>query len=234
MKIAIVGTAPSSRHLAPFANPEWECWLMGPAWADEGNPMTWDRWFELHPVAEFDPSVAKSDPGYLDWLTRQEKPVYMRPPLDPRIGAAQEIPWDRLHQRYGGYFLDSTVAWMMAFIHADFEQVDEVALYGIDFASQTERAQQKKGCFHFIYLLRERGVTVTVPDQSDMGLEPSPYPYSSRLAAKLMARRKEHEARMKKATDILNTLQGQIPTHQADLIRMDAAIETIKWLEELA
>src|SRR5713226_4715918 len=46
LKIAMIGTAPSSRMLAPFNDPSWKIWACSP-----GNmnalPRV-DTWFELH------------------------------------------------------------------------------------------------------------------------------------------------------------------------------------------
>lgn len=233
-KIAIVGTAPSSDRLAPYTDPDWEFWHMGPALLHAAPPFVWHRWFELHPVAEFDPDLTTNDPGYFAWLAALDgtRPVYMRPPVDPRIRAAEPFPWDTILARHGGYFLDSTVAWMMAFVHDEFE-IDELGLWGVDFASNTERAQQRKGCFHFIYLMRMKGVTVTIPPQSDMNFEPAPYPDESRLRSKLRARSAELAAQHKKIDDLTATLKDQFYAKQVDRARLEGAIDTHKWIEDI-
>src|SRR5580698_10373126 len=46
LKVAMIGTAPSSRMLAPFNDPSWKIWACSP-----GNMNTLPRvdvWFELH------------------------------------------------------------------------------------------------------------------------------------------------------------------------------------------
>jgi len=232
-RIGIVGTAPSSRHLAPFSDSSWEFWLMGPAWQDEGKPMRWDEWFELHHVRDFDPEITTADPGYFEWLSQQTKPVHMLSPLDPRIKTAVAFPSERILARHGGFFLDSTIPWMMAYIHDELADVEEVGFWGVDFASDEERRSQKKGWYHFKKLLEAKGIKITVPPESDMSYEASPYGLPSYASQKLKTQRKEYEDRAAKLREIVATLEANTAQHKVDIARLDAAISTIDWLETL-
>lgn len=234
-RIGIVGTAETSRRLAPFKDPSWEFWLMGPAWQDEGNPMRWDRWFEIHPASDFDPAVSTQDPGYFDWLSKVDgKPIYMPAPLDSRIKSAVEFPMDRLMVTHGGFFLDSTIAWMMAYIHDDLaEEVEEVGFWGVDFGNSIERIQQKKGFEHFKKLLKEKGIKVTIPPESDMAFDREPYPFSSGYARKIAVQKKELELRRDNAMKIMASLENQVAVMKKDLAVFDGYIQALEWFETI-
>lgn len=244
-KIAIVGTAPSSRALAPIGKDDWEVWLMGPQnnCVDETERQVWHRWFEFHLVREFDPAFSQETPGYLDFLIGlQDRPVYMQPPVDPRIKAAVEFPWDRVVSDYGdgnggGYFLDSTIAIMMAWIHAsydgEFDRVTEVGFWGCDFASNEERRAQKKGFFHFKKLLEQKGITVTLPPESDLCYETSPYPHMTDFRFKIAAQKREFQAEQKKTQEMLEAIQSQVPALREDYAKRQGALEVLDWLETL-
>ena len=107
-------------------------------------------------MAENDPQYgAVLDPGYFEWLQRivkDGKTVYYRPPIYKGL-TGKEFPWDAILKKHNPYFLDSTVAWMFAFAY-EYCDVDEIGLFGIDFATDEERRKQRKGTKHFIELFR--------------------------------------------------------------------------------
>lgn len=169
MKIAIVGSAPTSIHLAPVADPAWQIWGCSPA--SVGLLTRVDRWFELH---AFEPGTAafKRDysPEYLVFLAALKCPVEM-------ISTHLQVPKSRAYPKmemlaeFGSYFFTSTVSWMLA--QAIMERPDEIGLWGVDMAASTEYAQQRPACHHFIDLAQRKGIIVTVPPESDL-LEPPP------------------------------------------------------------
>src|SRR5262245_29911805 len=75
LKIAIVGTAPSSRGLAPFNDPSWQIWVCSP-----GNmnavPRV-DAWFEIHSNLLWPECRSYGEP-YVNWLRQQTFPIYMQ------------------------------------------------------------------------------------------------------------------------------------------------------------
>ena len=210
---------------------------------DETERHVWHRWFEFHLVREFDPAFNKDTPGYLDFLMGvEDRPIYMQPPIDPRIKAAIAFPWDRVVKDYGdgnggAFFLDSTIATMMAWIHAsydgEFDHITEVGFWGCDFGSNEERRSQKKGFFHFKKLLEAKGINIVLPPESDLCYEPSPYPHMTDFRFKIAAQKAEHLAEQKKTHDIIDSLQSQIPTLREDYAKRMGALEVLDWLETL-
>lgn len=217
-KVAIVGAAETSRHLAPFDDPSWEIWTL--------NDMCRiapriDRLFELHSQAilERDKAVLTHE---LEWLKANEAiPVFMSEPCD-WVPMAVEFPTEALLKEFGGYFTN-TVSWLIAF--ALHEGVDALGLWGVDMAHGTEYAHQRPSCEYFVGLARGRGIPVFVPDESDLlkcaepyGLEKSSLPISIRN--RMIQLGKEHIEFSRREQEA-----------QLNKIKIEGAIEILKYVE---
>lgn len=157
-KVAIVGTAPSSRTLAPFDDPTWEIWVIK---LYNAVPR-WDRWYEIH---DLESGKARWPKDYTAFLqTDHGKPVYMQE-TSPEIPNSVRFPREEIIKVFGRYFTNS-IAWMIA--HAMVEGVDEIGLFGVDMAQDTEYRYQRPCCEYYIGLAVGRGITVHIPPQSDL------------------------------------------------------------------
>ena len=149
LKVALVGTAPSSRMLAPFGDPSWKIWGCSP-----GNMNAlprYDAWFEIHANLMW-PEHASYGPAYIEWLKTLVVPVYMQD--QSQVPNATPFPWRELTAEFGEDFFTSSFAWMMAF--AMQQGAAEIALYGIDMASRDEYILQRPGFFFFRHEARRR------------------------------------------------------------------------------
>lgn len=202
LKVALIGTAPSSRLLAPFADPSWKIWACSP-----GNmnmlPRV-DLWFELHGNLLWPECKSYGEP-YIEWLKRQTFPVYMQ---DQRyVESALVFPKDEMVKEFGKDFFTSSFAWMMAYaIH---QGAKEIALYGIDMASRDEYILQRPGFYFFRHIAQQRGIKVFAPHESDIMQSPGLYGYSevTPFGRKILAREQEIKDRvqqMKAQRDQLN------------------------------
>ena len=190
MKIAIMGSAPSSRKLAPFNDLEWEVWSCSPPNFD--LPRV-DAWFELHELKrKFE---HKQNGPYINTLINHPR-VYVTQP-DPRLPNALQFPWGKILNEYGPYWLTSSIALMMAYAIL-VKKPTKIGLWGVDMAATEEYSFQRPGCWYFIEKAREAGIEVCIPPQSDL-LAPVPV-YGLRefwpMWHKLNARRKELEERL--------------------------------------
>ena len=188
-KIAILGSAPSSKALAPFSDPSWEMWVCSNANSDLPRA---DVVFELHDVEIFEamPQLA----GYMDWLKHQKK-VYMIEKLD-RYPTSEEYPKARMIEKFGPYFFSSSIAWMMAL--AIDQKPDTIGLFGIDMTASEEYAFQRPGCQYFIQKCLDLGIKLIVPPQSDIA-QPAPlygYKEADRNYRKAFVRRQELQERL--------------------------------------
>lgn len=215
LKIALIGTAPSSRMLAPFNDPSWKIWACSP-----GNMNALPRvdvWFELHSNLLWPEHESYGRP-YIEWLKQQKFPIWMQD--QSLVPNAQVFPKNELVEEFGDDFFTSSFAWMMAL--AMKQGAAEIALYGIDMASRDEYIRQRPGFFFFRYLCRQRGIKVSAPHESDIMQAPPLYAYvdSTPFGRKILARRQEVLGRvngMVQQRDQLNNSITYLQGAQEDL-----------------
>ena len=192
LKIALVGTAPSSRMLAPYNDPSWTIWGCSP-----GNmnviPRI-DAWFEVHGTNLHEPENKGYAPQYIQWMSGMKCPLYMQ---DKQVCPnAISIPKDELIREFGPYFFTSSFSWMMAM--AIMSGAQEIALFGIDMASREEYIIQRPGAYYFFIEGARRGIKMWAPYESDIMQPPGLYGYSdvTEFGRKMRARRDELKERV--------------------------------------
>lgn len=130
MKLAILGSAPSSLPLAPFKNEDYRAWVQGrvdklmqahahiPGEFDIWgcSPGCWanipraTRWFEVH---RWQPEAPWFGPEYLQFLREFKGPVYTGGKV-PEIPNHVVYPLDAMEEKFSSYFMTSSIALMMA------------------------------------------------------------------------------------------------------------------------
>jgi hypothetical protein len=191
LKIAMIGTAPSSRDLAPFGDPSWTIWACSPG--NQGILPRVDAWFEVHSNLLW-PECASYGKPYVEWLKQQKFPIYMQD--QSLVPNATRLPIQELVNEFGKYFFTSSFAYMIAMgIRAG---AKEIALFGIDMASKDEYILQRPGGHYFMQRAAERGIKVSIPYESDLGQAPELYGYgdSTPYGRKLHVRKQELIARI--------------------------------------
>lgn len=193
LKIAVIGTAPSSRLLAPFNDPSWTIWGCSP-----GNMNTlprFDAWFEIHGNLLWPANKHYGEP-YIEWLKKLSCPVYMQEDRMYGVPNAVAYPMKAMVKEFGGDFFTSSFSWMMAL--AISMGAKEIGLYGVDMASRDEYILQRPGFYFFRHMARVKGVKVTAPNESDIMQSPGLYGFSDvqPFARKLHARKEEVRGRL--------------------------------------
>lgn len=114
MKIALLGSAPSSLSLAPIGDPSWLVWGCSPGvFYQCGSP---NGWFELHrwePPIIGVPAKQKTwfSPEYVAWMAMRDPnrcPVWMYEAV-PEIPASRALPVEDLVRKYGSFFFTSSL-----------------------------------------------------------------------------------------------------------------------------
>jgi hypothetical protein len=203
MKVAIVGTAPSSRLLAPYSDPEWQCWLFSP---DNVYMPHIDVWFDIHGDYAW-PNAPKWEARYLAWMCAQKFPVYVqRTDLVPN---GIPFPAKELIDEFGQYWFTSSVAWLMAF--ALKQGATELGIYGVDMTTKDEYLHQRPGVYYWMELATKRGVRVYVPPESDLLSPPPLYGYSETtpMGRKLRVRYQEMTSRLNELNAELKRLESE-------------------------
>lgn len=192
-KIALIGSAPSSVALAPHEDPSWVIWACSPG--SVAHLRRVDAFFEIH---KWEPHEPWFDINYRTFLANLQCPVFMIEPI-AEVPKAVAYPKNEMLEKFGPFFFTSSLAWMFALAIED--GADEIGLWGVDMSAQEEWEFQRSGCHYFIQKARERGIKVTIPDQSDLLRPPTLYGFreADPMHIKLVTREKELRDHIAKA-----------------------------------
>lgn len=163
MKIAILGSHPATRSLAPFSDGDWTIWACSPH--NARNLPRHDAWFELHDPVE-DPT---RPPRYLAWV-KSLPLVFMRDRAAiADYPGAVAYPEPEMRARFGPFFFTSSIAYMLAKAIADLSALPvtrpkTIGIWGVMQATPTEYSYQRPGIQYFIQRARESGIEVVAPD----------------------------------------------------------------------
>ncbi len=228
-KVAIVGTAPSSRMLAPFADLAWDIWACSP-----GNMNTLPRvdvWFEMHKNLHWPEYEAYGKP-YLEWLSKQAFPVYMQDQF--YFPHALSYPVDEMVKEFGGDFFSSSFVWMMAM--AITKGYKEIGLYGVDMASQQEYILQRPGFYFFKREAERRGIKVDAPRESDIMQSPGLYGYSevTPFGRKIHAREYELKQRVAQLEQSeLPKAMSKVKEVENNILYLKGALEDVDYTKSI-
>lgn len=226
-RIALLGSAPSSLNLAPYADPSWQIRGCSGGAAQFMSSRRVNAWYELH---EFDSTKPMLSPEYIAFLKRGDFPVYMIEP-HPEIPTSVRFPKDELLATFGPFFFTSTVSWMLA--HAlHFDDPQEIGMWGIDLAADSEYAYQRPGAHHFISIAMHRGIQVTVPPQSDLMKPPPMYGCApvDPMTAKAITKTQELNSILAQARNELQAAMCKV-SHVEGAIAMNEYYKAI-WLTQ--
>lgn len=220
LKVALVGTCPSSRMLAPYDDPSWEIWGCSPGNAYGAIPRV-TRWFEIHGDLEWAESADWGAPRYVEWLKSQDFPIYAQ--NQDVIPNAIKFPKDEMAKKFGRYFFTSTFAY--AFALAIHEGAKEIGLWGIDMEVTSEYQYQRPALQHFIWLAGTQGIKIYAPDESSILHPPPFYGYvdASPMGRKLICRRTELEKK-------IAYLKKQRDDMSRNLTFLEGCLEDLEWV----
>jgi len=221
LKVALIGTAPSSRMLAPFNDPSWQIWACSPG--NQGQLPRVDIWFELHGNLLWPENISYGAP-YLEWLKTLTIPVMMQD--NKLVPNATPFPMREMVDKFGPDFFTSSFAWMMAL--AIDRGAKEIALFGIDMASREEYILQRPGFYYFKYRAEQLGIKVWAPNESDIMQSPGLYGFSevTPFGRKVLTRKKELQ-------DRVNAAKQQIAQLQHTVTYLDGALEDIDYVSQI-
>ena len=216
MKIALLGSAPSSAGLAPHGSKEWQVWGCSPGcYGVAVNPTAW---FELH---RYEPGQPWFSEGYCSFLENFDGPVYMAEPTS-RVKNCVPIPVDELVAKYGPYFFNSTLSWMFAL--AIEAEAKTIGLWGVDMAAGEEYFSQKMGCIWFAQIAQALGIEVGVPPESDLLTPPPLYGVCETTHAWI-----KHTARQRELQARLNDANIRAEQSKQEIGFLNGAIDDMNW-----
>ncbi len=250
MKIALIGSAPSSIKLAPYGDPAWQIWGCSPAVYPQ-IPRA-EAWFELHRweppvIGKAEQQVAWFSPEYCLWMARHQL-VWMAEAV-PEIPNSRRLPAEELVRKYGTYFFTSSLAWMFAMaIEAILDErnardrsakvaedngqrdfaappPDCIGLWGVDMSATEEYGYQRAGCQFFAQIAQQLNIQVVVPPESDLLVPPPLYGIceSDPMMIKLTTRKAELQGK-------LAYEQQALAAHQHNVAFLQGALDDLAYI----
>lgn len=214
--VYIVGFAPSWPE-TPWGEPAayWGLNALHRLAADK----PWSAWFQLHDIDKHHPDPEERE-DHIRWLGSCGVPVYMfsehAAAYADRIPTLVHYPRAEVEAVYGRYFTNS-ISWMIAL--AIYQQFQHIGVYGVDMAQDSEYGHQRPSCEYFLGWAAGHGISITIPDTSDLlktpflyGLEdggPLRRKFESRLAD-LLKQRDETIRQRDQAQQMILQLMGAI------------------------
>ncbi len=225
LKVALIGTAPSSRYLAPYHDPSWTIWSCSPG--NMNSVPRADAWFELHGNLHWPENKHYGEP-YVNWLRSLTIPVYMQ--NQQYVPNAVPFPYQDMVAKFGRDFFTSSFAWMMAL--AIDRGATEIALYGIDMASREEYILQRPGFYFFRTIAEQRGIKISAPFESDIMQPPGLYGYSdvTPFGRKILARETELKDRI---AQMQTELDGHTKRLSHQITYLQGAVEDLDYIKSI-
>jgi len=162
-KVAIVCGSPSSAHLAPFDDPEWEIWVLGNRLNKHLDKRV-TRAFEIH-----DNLTEHGDiEAYTSWLVSHGIPLVVGEQFPIQAGHVQVFDYQQSCDLYGSLYLTSSPAYMMS--QAISEGATHIGIYGVDLAVDNHEYFWQRPCMEaWIGFAKGRGIAISLPDISPVG-----------------------------------------------------------------
>lgn len=221
-KVCIMGFAPSWQ-LAPFGNDEFEIWALNELYLFLPNiPLERLRWFDIHsrPVIEAQTQSLHRTPvsDHLQKLQAMQCRLYMQKHYED-IPASIEYPLAEVTAMFvqaghqNAYF-NNSISYMLAL--AIYEGFEEIHLYGVDMAHDSEYFNQRPSVEFFCGFARGKGITLYTPPECDLMQTAHIYGYEEGEAIAFEVRlRSRKEEIQQKAQNHMNAIQqNQQAYHQ--------------------
>jgi len=235
-KIAMCGTAPSTRELIPWET-DWEVWGQADCIHDAKNPA---RWFDVAPFNV----ITEQFPDYHKWQQEQKFPIFMRE-HHPSVPTSVPFPFREVADRYGVEFMNATLTWMMGLAcleHQMGKTVECIGLFGYDMALDSEYAFQRPGIKHMEWICRFHmpalglpEVKLLIPHGSDLAIPIIPYPFADDNVevAKIRARKKDIIRKQNFVRQERAKLEAQMQQLHDNDTYLSGAMEDLNYFERM-
>ena len=244
--IAILGTAGATMALAPFKDQKWAIWACSPGTYAICAQNRSDVFFEVHRWQPTSPGQFGA-PGTKPWfspefhafLQKHAGPVFMSQ-VEPSIPNSTRIPFEHLDEKYGPYFWQSSMSYMLAMA---IEQLAPRAmagervwlgLWGVDMSATEEWAYQRPACQHFVGIAMALGIQVVLPEETDLMRPPTKYGVGelNPRHIRFMARLAEVKANINALTQQGQQLQMRLASLQGSQAEIEYILSC--WTDDLS
>lgn len=248
-KVAIVGFANATRHLAPFDDDSYEIWTINEAGNVRHPSFSWvkriDRLFQIHPRWDFTRENNANDPNHWLWLQNKAdtciackgsgcencvEGIYT--PHDIRTS----VKYIYMQEEYAD--IPNSIEYPLEFLRqqnpagkyftsslsymlmlASMMTYTEISLYGFEMAAQTEYFHQRACAEYLIGYMQGQGLNVKVPSESSL-LKGELYGYENMKTGY----RQQLDMR-------IAVLENQLSTHNIELARIEGELRILGQLD---
>ena len=161
-KVAIVGYTPT-RVDAPYGDESWEIWGLNDLYRFKDEVRRWTRWFDMHQDTP-SPTGRLSLSEKVEEFARWECRIYMQE-KHPSVPCSVKYPLNEIIDEFGNYFTNS-ISYMIAL--AIYEGFDEIGVWGVDMATDSEYGHQRPSCEYFLGIAVGKGIKVYVHPAADL------------------------------------------------------------------
>lgn len=208
-KVCLLGTSPTLPE-APMNDDSIEKWALNNMYHIVPAEKI-SRWFQIHSKESVQAST--------DWEKYKEitVPIYMQDHYE-EIPSSVKYPLEEMTKLFGYKLFRSTLDFMMAIAIA--EEYDEIHIYGVDMANNTEFAHQRPTLMYWIGRAIGMGIKIFLPDDCDLMKNYFVYGYDDEKKSDF-----ETKARARKAK-----LEAQGRQGEKDYYLAKGAIDTFDFL----
>jgi len=235
-KIAIIGKAPSSRHLAPYQDPAWEVWTLSDLVPIGQSPRS-NCHFELHPLDW----LRAERPEYFRWLASVTEIPILLQKLDPEIPAGRLYPLKAVLRHFRRRYFTNQVSWMIAL--AILQRPAAIGIWGVDMCvrspvlDQNEYGNQRPSCEWLIGWAEGAGIEMVIPEECELLKHPYLYGFDHRGGAvrvRWEARQRELEGRLARQQEKADQAQARHNQHLANVMTLRGALDAHAWAEQFS
>ena len=214
-KVAIVGFAPSWVE-APFDNPEFEIWGENTLYR---RIPRFTRWFDIHPLETFTKEKKQTD-NYLAELDALNVPVYLQK-AHPMVKKSIAYPIEAIKKKLETDYFTNSISYMIAL--AIYERFEEIHVYGVDMAQDSEYSDQRPSCEFFLGIAKGMGIKVHVPVGANLLKTMFQYGYDDLKQDAFTEKEKQRITMMRKKRA---EVEAQIKALNTAKAQYDGAIES--------
>ena len=165
-KVAILGFTETWK-LAPFNDPTFEIWGLNELYT---LIPRYDRWFDIHSRHAYENDKTRTS-DHVETLKKMTVPIYMHQHWDD-IPMSVPYPLQEMLARFPNpspnwrSYFNNSISYMLAL--ALVEGFQEIHIYGVDMAADSEYHNQRPSCEYFVGIAQGAGRTVYIPPESDL------------------------------------------------------------------
>lgn len=154
--LAIVGSHPNGIKKVPWGDSNVEIWLFNEAPMKPGKYPRWDALLQIHTQEVYTSTQNWVNSGYWEWLQQDHGKTIFLQHADLRVPNSVEYPLDKILEMIPYRYLRSSPA--MALALAIYLGYQDVSLYGVELASNTEYAYQATNFAFWIGFAHGKGI----------------------------------------------------------------------------